>query len=145
MVTKRPVNLVIKAVTPVAPKEYIFSNEIYNNHLEGKKPSFNSGVYLRIDPQKEPDPGEVIFKKISITIVDAVGNLVASGETVDDDDGNIAIMQGSKNGMLHIFWSGKNQNNRYVGNGVYLCLLEIDMEDEQVTKKIGIGIQDPSQ
>ncbi len=144
-VTKRPINLIIKAVTPVAPKEYIFSTDIYNKHLNGTKPSFSSGVYFRINPQKEPDPGEVIFKKISIMIVDAVGNLVASGETIDNDDGLIAIMQGTRNGMLHIFWSGKNQNKRYVGSGVYLCILEIDMEGEQVVKKISIGILDSAQ
>ena len=141
-VEPEPYNLVIKAVTPVVPKEYKFSTKIISSLEEDI--SFKTGVYIRIDPQTESDE-EDILKSASIKIIDAVGNRIASCSEIGEDDGILVIQRDALDEKLHMFWSGQNENKRYVGHGVYIFLLEItDKDGVKVKRKISIGVKEAS-
>jgi|GEM_PF-1273109 len=139
-VDPQPLNLVIKAVSPVSPKEYRFSSKIISQLSTSI--SFETGVYIRIDPQNETDEDDFL-REASVVIIDPVGNIIASTNTIDEDDGILAIIRGAKDQRLHVFWSGQNRNKRFVGNGVYVVIIEVTTVDGIKTKKkISLGVAD---
>ena len=141
-VDPEPYNLIIKAVTPVVPKEYSFSSKILSRLVESI--SFNTGVYIRIDPQTESDEGHIL-RSASIKILDAVGNCIASCNDIGDDNGILVIQRDNQDEKLHVFWSGQNENRRYVGHAVYVCIIEVtDKDGIKVKKKISIGVREAS-
>jgi hypothetical protein len=69
----------------------------------------------------------------SITVIDALGNVIATG---------IPVAYRPDNGTYVFVWDGLNQNNRRVTEGTYLIILEVTTEDGLTsTERIKCGIR----
>ncbi len=147
-----PFTMLPKAASPVNRNNLvtdkfinIFKNDDNspNNIFEGLKLEKSGDGYIGMVINVVPDRLENVFAafrcKGELSILDAVGNRVIESRKMGWDE---------KNKRLIFVWNLKNSNNRYVGSGMYVCLIEIEETTKssensglKEVKKILVGVK----
>ena len=122
-----PFNLIPVSVSPVSigtiiddqfliPPYYLDllkENDLGLTEKNGK----HYGMIINVVPDDLENVHEGFSLKGHITILDAVGNIIIEKKKMGWHD---------EKKRLIFAWSLKNSNGRYVGSGMYLCLIEIE-------------------
>lgn len=144
-----PFNFIPVAVSPVnvdniendkytVPKHYFDILKAYDLDLTER-----NGTYYGMIINVVPDEKDNVYKGFKLSgeliILDPVGNRVVEKKEMGWDDNNKRLIWA---------WNLKNMNRRYVGSGMYLCLIEIEEttvgsnnKGLKETKKILLGVQ----
>ncbi|MFW5959823.1 MAG: fibro-slime domain-containing protein [Chitinivibrionales bacterium] len=136
----------IKAINPFKPGDE-FPDE-YQSHTD-----IPGGTVIQFlfTPDDESEPDDIAQKMADslidakVRIYDCVGNLVASCNSIHDDDNQVDVSVALLDEMtpaLLIFWSGKNSSGRDVGGGGYALLVSgSDINGETIFYRIIVGVQ----
>ncbi len=144
-----PFVMIPKAVSPVDKKNILSKAYklpgLYDRllDLDVLKMTTNGSSYYGMMINVVPDNVKNVFESFSLqgrlTILDAVGNKVIDGSDMAWDDDNKRLIWA---------WSVKNRNGRYVGRGMYLCVIEFEETTKgsentglKGTKKILLGVR----
>lgn len=116
--------------TPVNPKTYLIPHTARSQFKDG---SVSNGVIILIKSSELLLPQDSVSANISI--YDQVGNAVLK-------DGQ--CVSTSENGKLLYIWNGVNKNGRYVGDGTYVAVVNVNVTNgisRTIKTKIGILYQ----
>ncbi len=116
--------------TPVNPKTYIIPHIARSQFKQGSVPN---GVIILIKSSQPLLPQDSVSADISI--YDQVGNAVLKDEQ---------CVLTSETGKLLYIWNGINKNNRYVGDGTYVAIINVKVSNgvsRIIKTKIGILYQ----
>ena len=120
--------------SPGSPNREIDSRirQVYGNVLGDERHGILVSLYSRIPLQPSANStGRVTFGKAEI--YDAVGNVVLK---------ELPVIDTEEPGVYGIYWSIRNRNNRFVGNGTYLMIINATtLSGEKMNRRVKIGVQ----
>lgn len=144
-----PFNLIPVAVSPISKSSIINSKfEVPDHYFPILNPNDLNltqqggtyyGMIINVVPDDKSNVYEGFKLKGELTIIDAVGNLVIEKKEMGWDEANKRLI---------FVWNVKNSNGRYVGSGMYLCLIDIeeistgpDHSGVNEVKRVMIGVK----
>ena len=143
-VTPPPYRALIGYLTPIDPRnpeKHSFPQEIRN--LEDL--SVKSGAFGIINLQTELTPVEIEKLRASCVIYDAVGNLVASCGSLEENNGSLDLAVGTTDEgetKMYWVWDGRNSKGRHAGSGNYLLIYQYtDHRGDSRVERMVVGVE----